>query len=1564
MTAPPDDTASGTQGADDPPRTVDVRPRSARVRLGPLCRAGLGGVLGLALAAAVLVCVCAWAALYTERGTRVLLEGAQRLTGDRLLITEPGGVLMGGFGARSLQWRAADGRVQFEVQGLRWQGLRIHRASQADWQLGIRLRSLEAAGLRVAAAEASDDPVTLPVDLALPVAVEVDELKIGRMDLPGLDGRPLRNLTARQLALHAVPGGPPPAAGSARGPEHRLADLQLSWDRMRLVAAARVGVHRPFGLQARVEAHATAVAGPDLQAVLHAQGTLERVQVSMQASARVPSTGAASPPPARPSPAPGPQLQAQAELQPFAAMPLTRLDLRAERLDLQAWFSAAPQTLLAGRVDLRPASRPPTVAPAGQSPPAPAGAEEPSWRLEAALRNDGAGLWSDRRLPVHAADVLVWVGGWEAGWGRVDALRLQLGSLQRPAGRLDVQGRWRRACPTESSAASEAPSGASGGAACTAAAGSRWQGTASASEVWPARLDARAPGMRISGPVELQAASEALSVWPLRLHARLEGRVVPPEPGQAGPAAANLATVVRPGTSVQLQARARLAVEALELSQFQIRAGPTAAQASGQARWEAGRWQAGGELKLERFDPGLWWPGWLSAGAAAASGSTELNAAANFELAGLVPASGSWLQDGGRGLIGQARLALAPSRLLGLSASGEGTVRSSGKGDAAATFQGQADLAGNRLSWEGRGALPGSPAPAARADAWTLQVDAPALDRLAPLLAAWGWQDLRGRLQAQVQADGRWPDLRTRGRLQAEGLALRPADSAVRWTLGQADGEWDVGPVWRDPQASLAANVELAALSLGNLQVARLQARSSGSGEAHRLQAQAQAELQWAPTAAGAGRAAAASGRTVRQPVPVRLDVSGGGQLRVGEAAPDSRRWRVQIDRLELAGAAAPRAASVPVVPAIQAARAVPPRAAPAAEPGASSAAATLQRAADLTRLPWLSAEGLQWSWEHGPGGWTLQMDPARIQSLGARLQVQRLHWRHAASGEADELDLQAELEPFAVAPVLAWWQPEAGWGGDLTVGGRLRWQQVRGDATGVSLQAELGRRAGDLTLADTDVEGGALQRLRLTELSLAAQASGGTWRFSQRAVGRNLGTLAARQTVQAAPHDLWPGPQAPLAGELQLQIANLRAWGSWLPAGWRLGGQLEGAFALGGQLGAPEYTGSLRGRELSARNLLEGVDLQAGELDLRLHGPSARIERFVIRAGEGELTATGSATFGAVPAADLRVQASRFAAIQRIDRQVVVSGDARLTMEPERLGLEGRVALDRGRVDISRLDAPSLGDDVVVLRAEDDEPQPPANGQIAGRRVDLRLQIDLADRLHLIGRGLDAMLGGELLLTSPGGRLAANGTIRTVSGTYAAYGQKLSIDRGSIAFGGPIGNPRLDIQATRKHAPSAVTSVGGAVGSSDDVRVGVIITGTGQAPRVRLYSDPAMSDTDKLSWLVLGRGSSGLGRNDAALLQSAAAALLAGEGDGPGDWVQSIGLDELSVRQGDGDVRDTIVAIGKQVSRRWYVGYERGLNATAGTWQLIYRLGQRFTVRAQSGLDDSLDLIWSWRWR
>ncbi|MDP3614571.1 MAG: translocation/assembly module TamB domain-containing protein, partial [Rubrivivax sp.] len=422
-----------------------------------------------------------------------------------------------------------------------------------------------------------------------------------------------------------------------------------------------------------------------------------------------------------------------------------------------------------------------------------------------------------------------------------------------------------------------------------------------------------------------------------------------------------------------------------------------------------------------------------------------------------------------------------------------------------------------------------------------------------------------------------------------------------------------------------------------------------------------------------------------------------------------------------------------------------------------------------------------------------------------------------------------------------------------------------------------------------------------------------------------------------------------------------------WLPPGWRLGGEVQVGASLGGTVGQPEYRGEISGSKLSVRNLFEGIHLQQGTLAVALDGAGATVQQAEFRdgAGEGWLRITGRAGFTAGATADLRVALDKLRLLDRYDRRITATGSADLSLRAQALTARGSFTIDEGLVDATQADAPSLSKDVVVLNraplgptrvagapgaSAADAKAPPATAppaQAASTDVDLR--VDLGRALRLRGRGLDTLLRGQLRVTTPGGRLAINGVVRAEEGTYAAYGQNLRIERGNLIFSGEVAMPRLDIMALR---------------GDIDERVGVVVTGTAVNPRVRLYSEPALGELDTLTWLVLGRAPGGVGRDDTALLQRAALALLAGESGGGDGFLQQLGLDELSLsRSTAGGVNDTVVSLGKQISKRVYVGYEHALGAAGGTLQLIYRIANRITLRLRTGEENAIDAIWTWRW-
>ena len=1211
------------------------------------------------------------------------------------------------------------------------------------------------------------------------------------------------------------------------GAEHRVSQARVDWQGTSISASARIGNRAPLplALDATV-APSGAGDAPAWAAVLRAQGTAALFDVD--ATLRGVPRGSHA----------APAVDLRAKLQLLQAWPLAGLSLQTTALDLAALSPQAPQTRLTGRAELTSSARnAPLLATVD-------------------IENTLPGRWNERRLPVRRITL--------------DAV----GSLEQPE-RLEV---------TRFDLALADAGGAAG----------RWSGSAlwlgrqltldtRLAAVTPQRLDGRAAAMTLSGPLSATvrglpspdfsapaaagAPPGSLQVdWKLDLEGRVDGAPQPVQLAVEGSANAQRVELRR--------ARAQAGAASAELQATLQRAG-------------RGEWRLDTAGRLADFDPVPWWPG--EPGSAWRKGPHRLTA--NWDLALRLPGNAGQLPlpTLAQRVVGNGTLRIQDSLLAGVPVTALATLGYTlAAAPAAATLHAEVKLGGNRIVIDGSG----DPAGAGLGDRLRAEIQAEAVASLAPLVrlvpAVAEWAPRRGSLVAKLQADGRWPALRTEGSASVQQLQAGPL------TLARGTATWRIDQGGTQP---LAARLDLAGVQLAQYKADQLRADLSGTLAEHRIDIAGALPLLPSPLVE---RVLGIRGQTGTRALLLaqgswRANPEGGG------------RWNTRIERLQ-------------VYSWDGSAESAPP-------------AAT-----------WADARDLRAELNFGADGsfLALSADAGRLRLANQAL----LRWdavRVDLRGALPQIELRADIEPFPLAPLLARLQPGAGWEGDLRVAARV---DIRA-AERFDADLVFERHDGDLYLSNA----AGTQLLGLTELRLGLSAHDGLWNFSPTLKGRTLGEISGQLQVRTTPESRWPQRDAPVTGSVQAFVADLGIWGAWVPPGWRVSGELRGTAAVSGSFGEPRYAGAVTGKGLGVRNLLQGVNVSDGQVALRLEGDRAEIDRFTLRGGDGTIELSGGATLGASPQARLKLVAERFRVLGRVDRLVIASGQAELSLQAAQTRLDGRFTIDEGLFDISRADAPSLDDDVTVRRdggtetaSADEAPPRPARNFVLG------VTIDLGQNLRLRGRGLDSLLRGELRLSTPGGRLAVNGTINADEGTYAAYGQKLDIERGIVAFSGALDNPRLDVLAMRPNV---------------DVRVGVAITGNLLTPRVRLFAEPEMSDNEKLSWLVLGRAPDGLGRTDTALLQRAAVALLAGEGEAPTDTLlRNLGIDDLSLKQSEGDVRETVISLGKQLSRRWYVGYERGVNATTGSWQLIYRIAQRFTLRAQSGLDNSLDVIWVWRFQ
>ncbi|MEO8121248.1 MAG: translocation/assembly module TamB domain-containing protein, partial [Rhodoferax sp.] len=578
-------------------------------------------------------------------------------------------------------------------------------------------------------------------------------------------------------------------------------------------------------------------------------------------------------------------------------------------------------------------------------------------------------------------------------------------------------------------------------------------------------------------------------------------------------------------------------------------------------------------------------------------------------------------------------------------------------------------------------------------------------------------------------------------------------------------------------------------------------------------------------------------------------------------------------------------------------------------------------------------------------------------------------------SGARQELQTQGRLQgvPLAWLDLLGSAQvTKMGLRGDLVFDGD--WDVLVADTLKASVS--LVRRSGDISLlAEGDIGVGVSAGVKDARMTL--NADGNALRVSARWDSERAGLAQGefRTTITSGAEGWrWPA-EAPLTGSLRAQLPQVGVWSMLAPPGWRIRGTLDANIALSGTRAAPQWSGTLNADSLALRSIADGIEFSNGKLRSTLRGQRLDIQEFSLQGATGGggsgglLSAKGfaqwlpdgtGATAGLTKISiELDAQAQALRLTARADRRLAVTGRLQVKLREAKLEIRGALKADQALFILPDETTPRLGEDVVVKSAAKNSlPAPKETGNTASTSNNVRIVPDVAITLNMgpdfqvQGRGLNTRLAGTLSLTSSaatGNIPRLTGSLSTVRGTYKAYGQQLYIEEGVLRFSGPFDNPALDILAIRPNL---------------SVRVGVQISGTALLPRVRLYADPELPDAEKLAWLVLGRSAAN-GGAEAAVLQQAAMALLGGKGGGlSGSLSQALGLDELSVRGSssntDGSTSAAAVTLGKRLSRNFYVAYERSMAGTLGTVFIFYDLSKRFTLRAQTGEQSTIDLIFT----
>lgn len=558
-----------------------------------------------------------------------------------------------------------------------------------------------------------------------------------------------------------------------------------------------------------------------------------------------------------------------------------------------------------------------------------------------------------------------------------------------------------------------------------------------------------------------------------------------------------------------------------------------------------------------------------------------------------------------------------------------------------------------------------------------------------------------------------------------------------------------------------------------------------------------------------------------------------------------------------------------------------------------------------------------------------LQLAHFRIDTDNAYLAVERL------VSDQNGINTRGKFEHLQLGELLSYLQSEPAIGGDLKLAGEWNLQYANTLNGTVAIRRESG---------DVIMNGNASIALGLNKLAANADINNGRVTLQILATGQQLGRIEAKLGtsigIGQAHRGLSLSPHAAINGNVMIDSPSLTWLGPLVSPALVTAGKLHSNIAINGTVAQPKFSGNISADGLHLLFADTGLDLKQGTLRATLRDDRLDIETLEFHHG-GTLAITGPIMLSNQKIAlNLAIKADRYKLLNRSDRKLVISGASQVAWRDGAATATGKFAIDSGFFDISAADMPALSDDVVV-----DGRQVKQAGKTA---LALNLEILLGKGVKLTGRGLDALLVGDLKLYADAGEpLQAKGTLRIASGTFKAYGRKLDIEQGLLRFNGTLDNPALDILAMRR---------------GTEVEAGVSVRGTVMTPRITLVSEPSVPDAEKLSWLVLGRGLSGTDSSQAGQLQSAASALLA-QGAAAGLQAQiatAFGLDDFSVGSDDTNLEQRIVTLGKRISNRLYVGYQQGLDNTRSVLLLRYKLTKRISLEAEAGTDSALMVFYN----
>lgn len=560
-----------------------------------------------------------------------------------------------------------------------------------------------------------------------------------------------------------------------------------------------------------------------------------------------------------------------------------------------------------------------------------------------------------------------------------------------------------------------------------------------------------------------------------------------------------------------------------------------------------------------------------------------------------------------------------------------------------------------------------------------------------------------------------------------------------------------------------------------------------------------------------------------------------------------------------------------------------------------------------------------------GGQDWNLQQAAALERLANGQITLGKHCWRSGSAslcGEDQRLlpnpRIRYQLKGFPLDSLAKWYPDDFRWKGQLDAAIKLDIPSA-GPSGQITVDAGRGswqvRNAGQWNDFSYD-------SLRLTSDLKPTQIAS-----NLQLSGPKIGQLNVQAKL-----DPRPGKR-PISGTFNLQGVDISIARPFVPMVDTLAGRISGSGTLSGTLLAPLVNGrvQLSDAEISGGQL--PTNFEGLQLLVLINGQSLQLTGDWRSGEKGAGQLKGNLAWGDSLAGQVNISAKQLPVNVEPYAALEVEPDITIVVANEQMSVRGKVLVPRGSIEVRELPPSTVqvSSDARIVGSQAVDKQP----------VAIAMDVDVIvgdDLLKFSGFGLKAEIAGKVHI---GNDLDTRGVLDLNNGKFAAYGQKLTIRRARLLFAGPIDQPYLDVEAIR---------------TVDDVVAGLRLTGIATEPHSEVFSEPAMSQNQALSYLVLGRpiGDS----EDNNLIGQAVVAMSLKRGTPfAGNVAQTLGIQDFQLDSEGSGNSTSVVASGK-LSERLSLRYGVGVFEPVNTVALRYELTKRLYLEAASGLASSLDIF------